>query len=166
MILGGVLAATVREPVQWYAQDELFAPLGIAEYKWFMDPAGTLYMGGGMYLRPRDMAKYGQLYLNGGVWRGERIVSEEWVRESWGRYGRLAPLDRNGHDYGYLWWHHHYPVGDAVVETLAARGNGGQYIFVVPSLNLVAVITSGNFRNGRTRQPEEIMRRFILPAVQ
>lgn len=118
-----------------------------------------------MHLRPRDMAKYGQLYLNGGTWRGERILSEDWVRESWGRYGRLRPLDRNGHQYGYLWWHHQYEVGGRVIETLEARGNGGQYIFVVPSLDLVAVITSGNFRNRRTRQPEEILQRFILLAV-
>jgi len=122
-------------------------------------------MGGGLYLRPRDMAKFGQLYLDGGLWRGERVISEEWVRESTGKYGRLAPLDRNGHQYGYLWWHHRYPVGDRVIETIEARGNGGQYIFVVPELELVAVITSGNFRNGKTRQPEEILQRFILPAA-
>ncbi len=116
-------------------------------------------------MRPRGMAKYGQLYLDGGVWQGRRILSEEWIRESWERYGRLAPLDRNGHQYGYLWWHHAYPVGDRTIETVEARGNGGQYIFVVPSLDLVAVITAGNFRTGETRRPEEILRRFVLPAV-
>ncbi len=100
-----------------------------------------------------------------GMWQGRRVLSEEWIQESWGRYGRLAPLDRNGHQYGYLWWHHRYPVGDEIIETLEARGNGGQYIFVVPSLQLVVVITSGNFRTGKTRQPEEILRRFVLPAV-
>ena len=51
------------------------------------------------------------------------------------------------------------------VETLEARGNGGQYLFVVPSLDLVVVMTSGNFRTGGTRQPEEILRRYVLPAV-
>ncbi len=165
LILGGILNETVPEPVEWFADRALFGPLGIHSYKFFADPTGIPYMGGGMYLRPRDMAKFGQLYLDGGVWRGKRVISEAWVRESTGKYGRLAPLDRNGHQYGYLWWHHQYPVGDRVIETIEARGNGGQYIFVVPSLDVVAVITSGNFRNGRTRQPEEIMRRFILPAV-
>ncbi len=165
LILGGIIAEVVEEPVEWFAHRTLLGPLGIEHYKFFMDPTGVVYMGGGLHLRPRDMAKYGQLYLAGGIWRGRRILSEEWIRESWGKYGRLAPLDRNGHQYGYLWWHHRYQVGDRIIETVEARGMGGQYIFVVPSLELVAVITSGNYRTGKTRQPEEILRRFILPAA-
>jgi CubicO group peptidase (beta-lactamase class C family) len=165
LILGGILNETVDEPVEWFADRALFGPLGIQTYKFFLDPTGIPYMGGGLYLRPRAMAKFGQLYLDGGMWRGERVLSEEWVRESTQKYGRLAPLDRNGHQYGYLWWHHRYQVGDRVIETIEARGNGGQYIFVVPELDLVAVITSGNFRNRRTRQPEEILKRYILPAA-
>ncbi len=165
LILGGIIAEVVEEPVEWFAHRTLLGPLGIEHYKFFMDPTGVVYMGGGLHLRPRDMAKYGQLYLAGGIWRGRRMLSEEWIRESWGKYGRLAPLDRNGHQYGYLWWHHRYQVGDRIIETVEARGMGGQYIFVVPSLELVAVITSGNYRTGKTRQPEEILRRFILPAA-
>lgn len=165
LILGGILNESVDEPVEWFADRALFGPLGIQTYKFFLDPTGIPYMGGGLYLRPRDMAKFGQLYLDGGTWQGRRVLSEEWVRESTGKYGRLAPLERNGHQYGYLWWHHQYQVGDRVVETIEARGNGGQYIFVAPELELVAVITSGNFRNRRTRQPEEILQRFILPAA-
>ncbi len=130
-----------------------------------MDPTGIVYMGGGLYLRPRAMLKIGQLYLNGGTWNGRRILSQEWVDESWGKYGRLEPLDRNGHQYGYLWWHHQYTVGDRTIATVEARGNGGQYIFVAPELDLVVVITSGNFRTGLTRQPEKIMRRYVLPAA-
>ncbi len=167
LILGGILAAALEEPVEWFAHRMFFAPLGIERYRFLLDPTGIVYMGGGLYLRPRDMAKYGQLYLDGGVWQGTRILSEEWIRESWGQYGRLAPLDRNGHQYGYLWWHHTYDVGTRTIETLEARGNGGQYIFVVPSLDLVVVITAGNYRTGilKTRQPEAILQRFVLPAV-
>jgi CubicO group peptidase (beta-lactamase class C family) len=166
LILGGILSQAIDEPVEWFAHRILFDPLGIKNYKFFLDPTGIVYMGGGMYMRPRDMLKYGQLYLNGGVWKGKRILSEKWIRESWDQYGRLAPLDRNGHQYGYLWWHHEYNVGGRTVKTMEARGNGGQYIFVVPSLDLVVVITAGNFRTGKTRQPEEIMKQYILPAVQ
>jgi len=165
LILGGVLASVSDEPVEWFAHRVLFEPLRIEDYQFLLDPMGIVYMGGGLHMRPRDMAKYGQLYLDGGVWQGRRILSEDWVRESWGRYGRLAPLDRNGHQYGYLWWHHMYEVGGRTIETVEARGNGGQYIFVVPTLDLVVVITAGNFRTGQTRQPEEILRRYILPAV-
>jgi len=165
LILGGILANVVGEPVEWFAHRTLFGPLGVDDYRFFLDPTGIPYMGGGMYMRPRDMAKFGQLYLNGGTWGGRRILSVQWIRESWTKYGQLEPIDRNGQLYGYLWWHHSYEVGDQEIETVEARGNGGQYIFVAPSLEMVVVITSGNFRNGRLRQPEEIMRRWVLPAA-
>jgi CubicO group peptidase (beta-lactamase class C family) len=167
LILGGILAATVDEPVEWFADRTLFAPLGIDQYRFYVSPTGIVYMGGGLYLRPRDMLKYGQLYLGGGVWQGRRILAQEWIDESWGQYGRLEPLDRNGHQYGYLWWHHRYDINGQTIATVEARGNGGQYVFVVPSLDLVVVITAGNYRQGlqATRQPEEIMRQYILPAI-
>jgi CubicO group peptidase (beta-lactamase class C family) len=165
LILGGILASVVDEPVEWFAHRALFGPLGIDDYRFFLDPTGIPYMGGGMYMRPRDMLKYGQLYLDGGTWNGRRILSREWIEESLKKYGRLEPLDRNGQEYGYLWWHHVYEVGGDSIATVEARGNGGQYIFVVPSLEMVVVITSGNFRNGRLRQPEEIMGKWILPSA-
>jgi CubicO group peptidase (beta-lactamase class C family) len=167
LILGGILAAAADEPVEWFAHRTLFGPLGIERYRFLVDPTGLPYMGGGLHLRPRDMLKYGQLYLNGGVWQGTRILPESWIAESWGRYGRLEPLDRNGHQYGYLWWHHRYEIDGRTIETVEARGNGGQYVFVVPALDLVVVITAGNYRGGlrMTRQPEEILRRYLLPSA-
>jgi CubicO group peptidase (beta-lactamase class C family) len=163
LILGGILQAVLDEPVEWFAHRYLFGPLGVQEYRSFHDPSGVLYGGGGMYMRPRDMAKFGQLYLDGGTWRGERVMAEGWVRESLRKYGPI--VNRWENEYGYLWWHSTSQVGDSAVQSSEARGAGGQYIYVVPSLELVAVITSGNYRNGRYRQPEEIMERFILPAA-
>ena len=164
-ILGGVLQQALDEPVEWFADRTLFEPLGIHTYTFALSPAGRVYMGGGLYLKPRDMLKYGQLYLDGGLWNGHRILTQAWVDASLAQYGRLAPLDYNGNFYGYLWWHHEYTVGEEVIHTIEARGNGGQYIFVIPSLEMTVVITSGNYRTGRTRQPQEILGKYILPAV-
>lgn len=166
LILGGVLASALDEPVEWFADRTLFAPLGISDYRWFTTSTGGPYLGGGLYLRPRDLLKIGQLYLDGGVWRGDRLLPQSWVRDSWGRYGRLAPLDLNGNDYGYLWWHHEYEVDGESVRTVEARGYGGQYLFVVPALDLVVVVTAGNYRNGRTRQSQRVLDEFLLPAVR
>ncbi len=165
LILGAVLHRALPEPVEWFADRALFGALGIDRYRFALDPVGIPYMGGGLYLRPRDMLKFGQLYLNGGRWRGRPVLAEEWVRESWASRGRLAPLERNGNRYGYLWWHQDYRVGDRFLKALEARGYGGQYISVVPELKLVIAITSGNYRTGKTRQPQEIIERYILPAA-
>jgi CubicO group peptidase (beta-lactamase class C family) len=164
LIVGGVLDQTVGEPVQWFADRTLFAPLGITDYKLLLDPTGVPYLGGGLRLRPRDMLAFGQMYLNGGMWNGRRVLPEDWVRESWTPRGRLQQFPAE-HGYGYLWWHFPYRVGDRVFEAIEARGNGGQYISIFPSLDLVVVITGGNYRNGKVRQPEEMLAEHILPAV-
>lgn len=167
LILGGILDDVVSDRVEWFADEALFGPLGINQYRIYLDPLGTPYMGGGVYLRPRDMLKIGQMYLDGGQWHGQQVLSNSWVTESFAKYGRLEPLDRNGNEYGYLWWHETYDVSDKEIASIEARGNGGQYIFVIPDLAVVAVITSGNYRGGleMTRQPQRILQRYLLPAV-
>lgn len=167
LIIGGILDNVTEHRLEWFAENELFGPLGIEDYRIYQVPTGVPYLGGGMYLRPRDMLKIGQMYLDGGQWQGRKILSEAWVVESFGKYGRLEPLDRNGNEYGYLWWHESYDVNGQAIDSIDARGNGGQYIFIVPELDVVAVITSGNYRGGlaMTRQPQEILRHYLLPAL-
>ncbi len=166
LILGGILNNVAGQRVEWFAEESLFAPLGIESYRIYMDPTGVPYMGGGMHLLPRDMLKIGQMYLDGGRWQGRQVLSKAWVEESFEKHGRLEPLDRNGNEYGYLWWHEVYEINGKSIESIEARGNGGQYIFIVPGLDLVAVITSGNYRGGlsMTRQPQRIFEQYIIPA--
>jgi len=96
--------------------------------------------------------------------QGKRILSKQWVKRSFKNYRPLENVpDQNG--YGYLWWHHTYQVGEKTVKSIEARGAGGQYIFVLPQYETVVVITSGNYRNRKTQQPEKILERCILPAV-
>ena len=168
MILAAVLESVLDSGVEWFADEALFAPLGIDDYRIFMRPDDAgVYLGGGMYLTPRDMLKIGQLYLDDGEWQGEQLLPKAWVEESFGRYGRLEPVDRNGNQYGYLWWHESYSAGDRTVDSVEARGNGGQYIFVVPELDAVVVITAGNFRGGleMTRQSQRMFETYVLPAL-
>ncbi len=156
---------SVSEPVELFMHRNLFAKLGLENYLIQDDISGNVYFAGGMYMRPRDMLKFGQLYLDSGKWNGEQIVSKEWVKESFGKYFKLENTD-DKNEYGYLWWHNNYKKGDEVIEAIEARGAGGQYIILIPKYNLVCVVTSGNFRNGKYRQPEKIMRDYILPAVR
>lgn len=163
-LLGIAMDSVVTEPLELYMDKQLFQPLAISDYIIQTDMKGKPYFGGGMYLTPRDMLKFGALYLNGGSWKSKRIISKKWVEASFRNYRPLENTgDKNG--YGYLWWHHMYHVKGQLVRSIEARGAGGQYIFVLPSLKAVVVITSGNFRNGKTQQPEKIFEKYILPYL-
>ncbi|WP_299442388.1 serine hydrolase [uncultured Aquimarina sp.] len=165
-LLGVSLDQQLQSPLELYIEKKLFAPLGITNYIIQTEnTATTPYFGGGMYLTPRDMLKFGQLYLDKGKWKGKQIISESWVAASFKKYRRLQDVkDKN--EYGYLWWHKTYTVGGKKVESIEARGAGGQYICVIPELQSVVVITSGNYRSRKLlQQPENILAQYVLPAI-
>ena len=163
-LLGIALDHEIKEPMEFFIHKDLFAPLGINNYLLQNDIDGKPYFGGGIYMTPRDMLKFGQMYLDKGKWNGKQIISKEWVEEAFGKYLILENTAQKN-EYGYLWWHYNYKIGNVSIESIEARGAGGQYIFVIPKYNLTAVITSANFRNGRYWQPEKIMESYILPAI-
>ncbi|WP_418514029.1 serine hydrolase domain-containing protein [Corallibacter sp.] len=164
-LLGIAMDSVVSEPLELFMDKYLFQELEISNYIIQTDNKGKPYFGGGMYLTPRDMLKFGELYLNKGKWKSERVLSKKWVKGSFKNYHNLENVpDKNG--YGYLWWHNTYKVNGKDIETVEARGAGGQYIFVIPCLKTVVVITSGNYRNGKTQQPELIFEKYILPYLK
>lgn len=164
-LLGIVMDSLVSEPLQLFMDVNLFQKLEISNYIIQTDLKGNPYFGGGMYLTPKDMLKFGELYLNNGKWKNKRILSKSWVKNSFTNYLALENTkDKNG--YGYLWWHHNYQINGKNIKSIEARGAGGQYIFVIPALQAVVVITSGNFRNGKTQQPEAIFENYILPNIK
>ncbi|MEM9649235.1 MAG: serine hydrolase [Bacteroidota bacterium] len=164
-LLGICLNERLDIPLETYMDNKLFAPLGITNYVNFTDDTRLLpYFGGGMLLTSRDMLKFGQLYLNAGMWNGKRIISENWIKESFEKHRRLQDHpDKN--EYGYLWWHDSYNINGEIVESMEARGAGGQFIFIVPKLESVVVMTARNFRNRKGDQSREIFERFVLPAL-
>jgi len=137
-----ILCEATGVPATVFAEQRLFGPLGIEDYYWAEHDGwpSTGGSSGGLYLRPRDLAKFGQMYLDGGKWKGKQIVPEDWVVES------LAPRIDAWWDgqYGYQWWLFDSQVGDQIISWFAARGYGDQLIAVFPSLDLVVVFTSGN----------------------
>ena len=164
-LLGIAMDSILTEPLALFMDENLFQKLGVSNYIIQADLNGNPYFGGGMYLTPKDMLKFGELYLNEGQWNSKRILSKSWVKDSFANYRVLENTkDKNG--YGYLWWHHTYEVNGKSIASIEARGAGGQYIFVIPSLKTVVVITSGNFRNGKTQQPEIILKNYILPYLK
>ncbi|WP_108807355.1 serine hydrolase domain-containing protein [Aquimarina spinulae] len=164
-LLGVYLSNRLDVPLEFYMADKLFSPLGITNYILNTDDTKAIpYFGGGFHLTPRDMLKFGQLYLNEGVWNSKRIISENWIRESFKKHTRLQDR-RDKNQYGYLWWHDTYIINEEAITSIEARGAGGQFIFIVPALESVVVITAGNYRNRKGNQSREIFAKYILPAL-
>lgn len=141
----------------------LGVPMKIDRYGWGLDPAGNPYGGGSVQLLPRDFMKLGQLMLDGGTWRGRRILGRDFVARA------SAPLYhlRNIY-YGYLWWGIDYPYKDRTVHAFFAAGAGGQGGMVIPELDLVTATYAGNYssRGPSLDIQQNLVPRYILPAVR
>lgn len=162
-LLGIALAEKIEQPIEEFMDEKLFKPLGIVNYSEQMDDRGDVYFGGGSYLIPRDLIKFGLLYANGGNWKGQQILSEKWVESSFKNYRVLEnTTEKNG--YGYLFWHDVYEVNGRKFKSVEARGAGGQLIAIISELDLVIVMNSGNYRNGRYWQPQLMVKEYILPC--
>lgn len=148
-----------------FADRHLFAPLDIRERRWFKNREGHPHTGGGLDLRPRDMAKLGLLYLRKGRWGERQVVPADWVERSVRRH---VEVNRHPHNvgYGYLWWiHEPDPGGSSGEEIWAAQGFRGQYIFVVPEHDMVVVVTGGTRSYADELRPVGFLYSHILPAV-
>lgn len=162
-LLSVYLKERLTYPLELYMQTKLFSPLGITNFILNTDDRGNPYFAGGMRLTPRDLLKFGQLYLNKGMWKGERIISEKWVEASIKTH---TQLENPTTDYGYFWYNETYEINGKTVKTIEARGNGGQYICIIPSLDAVVVVTAGNYNIRRLyHQTENILKMYVLPTL-
>jgi CubicO group peptidase (beta-lactamase class C family) len=158
-LLSVILTRQSGKSLRRYMRDELFRPLGIPLGEWDRDPQGNYLGGNNMPLRPRDMMKLGQLFADGGRYDGRQLVPEAWIEESWTPRG-TSPWNR--HRFGYLWWTERWGGETAHF----GWGYGGQFIVIVPRLELVVVATS-SLREGARGNSRRIRRFFdgwVVPA--
>jgi CubicO group peptidase (beta-lactamase class C family) len=161
--LGGVLERATKLPVPDFAMRNLFAPLGIQNLQWMYSPLGTAQTGGGLRLRGRDLLKVAQLYANGGMWNGKRVISEAWIKTSAQPHVRIDDTT----EYGYFWWLHDFKADGKSFPAYYMSGNGGNKIAVFPTLDMVVVITSTNYNTkGMHEQTEKLLTDYVLPAVE
>lgn len=155
---GFIIQKKAGIPLREYAAKNLFDPLQITGFQWNFrpDPSNeNNYCQ--VFLKPRDMAKFGQLYLQNGVWKGKQIVPAAWVKESTSQHSVVQNVN-----YGYLWWLKYLDAGNKRYQSFAAQGNGGQKIYVFRELDLVVVTTGANFNS---KSPaDELIAKFVLPA--
>lgn len=135
-LLSAIITRATGMDTKTFAERELTSPLGYNMSYWSQDPKGIYFGGNDMEMTPRQMLRFGELYLNQGRYRGEQILSPQWVQVSHHPHAR-SPRGQ-GRYYGYGWW-----LRDlAGMQVPTAWGYGGQLIFVVAELDLVVVATS------------------------
>jgi len=166
-VLSAVLTKTTGVSTKAFADKFLFGPLGITNYTWYKDAAGFYLGGWGLRLTPRDMAKFGWLYLMDGMYNGQQIVPSYWVKES----VSLHSYPEKTYGYGYSWWldkpqdlvHH------KEYQSFFALGYGGQFIWVVPELDIITVITVKEENPEDTPEYNAIwhlIHNYVFPAVK
>jgi len=140
VLLGKILHEATGQRVDHWAQERLFGPIGINVFHWKITPDGEADTEGGLYLTAHDMARIGYLFLRNGLWDGERVISEEWVRRSVTPYipAPSSEASANSTEYGYQWWIPEQANGGTFV--FGAYGLGGQRIMVFPEYDVVAVL--------------------------
>ena len=161
--LGGMVKRATKLPIPEFAEKALFTPLGIESVEWQFTPTRQAMTGGGLSLRSRDLLKLGQLYLDGGRWNGQQIISENWVQTSIRPHVQIDDETR----YGYLWWLKNYQTSENSFSAFYMAGTGGNKMVVFPSLDLVAIITTNNFRVRNAHDlTDQLITEYILASVQ
>ncbi|MCK4577802.1 MAG: serine hydrolase, partial [Candidatus Marinimicrobia bacterium] len=131
-LLSGIVTNATHMHLQDFAKESLFEPLGIPEFSWEQAPEGINIGGFGLYLAPRDMARFGQLYLDDGMADGVQVLPVGWVAESTRRHSGGTQ------GYGYLWWIKEL----GAYSGYAAEGSSGQMIYVFPEIDLLVIFTA------------------------
>ena len=160
-VLAGLIARRSGQNLFDYAREHLFDPLGIEKVEWVSGFDGDPAAASGLRMRPRDLAKIGQLVLQNGTWEGDQVVPEKWVKASSNDWVYAA----SGVRYGYQWW-----LGthrDNGHDWMAGFGNGGQRVIILPALDMVIVITAGRYNDFSSWQLlQHLQNTLIIPAVQ
>jgi CubicO group peptidase (beta-lactamase class C family) len=179
-LMGGAIWSLTGQTAEEYAAEQLFGPLGITDWYFEVDLAGrprgtgiTSFQPGlsptghGLWLRARDLARIGQLYLDRGAWKARRILASQWIDQSFGNYSDAASdpaIFPDNISYGYQWWTYRFPGGSDEIDVHAAVGFADQYVFVMPELDMVVVSTADN-GSYRGDDMAQAIRDRIIPGV-
>ncbi len=163
-LAGAVIAKAAGTSLLEFFDAYVAGPLEIHPWDMNLMPSGEAYAGGGLRLRPRDLLKLGQLFLDGGTWNGDRVVSKRWVEQSTSRQVD-AP---DGSADGYAWHLHTLQQGGRPWREYEASGNGGQFLVVLPELEMAVVFTAGNYNRYRIWRKfrDELIPQYIIGAVK
>ena len=156
-LMSAIIAQNTGMSLSSFVQKNIFNKLGVKPEHWGVDPKGYNSGGYNLYITPREMAKFGMLYLNEGRWKGEQIVPRAWAIEAQEKQVNA----RAGFDYGFNWWIRQ--IGGHKVAF--AWGYGGQFIYTIKDLNLVVIITTNTRDFSKEFEGDYILNNYVIPSV-
>lgn len=163
VVAGDILDQSLPKGLKEYADQKLFKPLGIKNYKWQFTPQQKPSLAGGLRMSALDFAKFGQLYKNKGTWNGKTVLNTNWIKKSFTNYF-TDTKDFEG--YGYLFWRKIYKVGNKNLEAYQCSGNGGNKIITFLDIPVVMVITATAYNQPYSHsQVEKMVEEYLLPAL-
>ncbi|MET0338107.1 MAG: serine hydrolase, partial [Caulobacter sp.] len=162
--LGAVVQKATGRPLQVFAQDVLFGPLGIEGERWPVSPTGVAMSGGGLGLRSRDLLALGQLLLDDGRRDDRQVLPQAWVRSMTSPHVNVSATRG---DYGYLVWLPTFKTAGGSHPAWMMSGSGGNRVMVFPDLEAVVIVTTENFG---VRNPhgitDQLLTEHVLPALE
>jgi CubicO group peptidase (beta-lactamase class C family) len=162
VLLGRVLETSVGEPVESFAAERLFGPLGITAAEWARTAEGMAMTAGGLRLSARDLLRLGQLALDNGAHAGRQLVSRTWMAAS--TAPKVEVDDET--EFGYLWWLKSMRVDGRDWRCHYMAGFGGSRVAVFPDDRLVVVVTSENFSLPQAHElTERLINQHILAEL-
>ena len=164
--IGQAVQNATGMPLDEFANVNLFYPMQITDAEWSRTPTNLPVGGSGLFLRTRDLVKFGNLYLNNGSWQGQQLISVDWIADTVVRRVDISSWATYSEAYGFQWWLDDLNYKGQPLETWVTSGYGGQYLFVVPSLDLVVAFTGHNYGSGSgISNLYTMMQRYILDAI-
>ena len=128
-----------------FANTNLFYPMQITDAEWSRTPTRLPVGGSGLFLTNRDLVKFGQLYLDNGTWQGQQLISADWIADTVVRRVDVSAWATYSEAYGFQWWLDDFEYDGQLIEAWVTSGYGGQYMFVIPALDLVVGFTGQNY---------------------
>jgi CubicO group peptidase (beta-lactamase class C family) len=164
-LAGVAVERAVGQPLDEFARDVLFTPLGITAWRWRRDKAGHTTGQGNLWITARDFARIGQMVLDRGVHDGRRIVSERWLIDALTPRVTISDVDPYADSYGYFWYAKTHEIGGVRVPVSFASRTGGNKIYIVPSKELVIAVTSSAYGRGYGQRRSQRILLDVLAAL-
>ena len=149
-----------------YANSELFDQLRSEGGVWSAIHNGLTFASGGLYFKTRELSKIGLLFLNDGQFEGNEIITPEWISLSQQEYIDTNNAFFMNSSYGYQWWNTHFTVNGVSQKCFFAAGWGGQYMFIIPGLDLIIEFNSGDYFGTSRVSPFDLLNNYILKAIK